>query len=55
MDKAEYGDVIYVDRGVYKHFGIYSGEGRKGASSIMSSRRAAMCLTAAAAGWRKRR
>lgn len=29
MDKANYGDVIYVDRGVYKHFGIYSGEGRK--------------------------
>ena len=29
MDKAEYGDVIYVDRGMYKHFGIYSGEGRK--------------------------
>lgn len=29
MDKAKYGDVIYVDRGVYKHFGIYSGEGWK--------------------------
>ena len=29
MDLANYGDVIYVARGVYKHFGIYSGEGRK--------------------------
>ena len=29
MDQAKYGDVIFVDRGLYKHFGIYSGEGRK--------------------------
>ena len=25
LKKIEYGDVIFVDRGFYKHFGIYSG------------------------------
>ena len=25
LKKIEYGDVIFADRGFYKHFGIYSG------------------------------
>ena len=29
MVQANYGDVICVDRGLYKHFGVYSGEGRE--------------------------
>lgn len=55
MDKANYGDVIYVDRGVYKHFGIYSGEGRKERVIHYVKQEGGVCLTAAAAGWRKRR
>ena len=27
MRKIEYGDVIFADRGFYRHFGIYSGNG----------------------------
>lgn len=28
MAKLNLGDVIYVDRGLYKHFGIYSGNNK---------------------------
>lgn len=27
-EKAQYGDVIFADHGLYKHYGIYSGEDR---------------------------
>lgn len=28
VDKLNLGDIIYVDRGLYKHFGVYSGENK---------------------------